>query len=734
MSKNLLFNGLKIFVTIGMLISLAGQSSTLAQSPVDKTLKMDTLILENTKPVAQADVYTLDLSIATTLSVPAPGVLANDYDPDGDPITAVNPSTPANGYVILRTDGSFDYTPDVGFSGDDHFTYKASDGTLTSSPAAVTIHVVGGNTAPVANEDAYSTEMGVTLVVPAPGVLTNDYDADGDSLTAVQLGDPSNGTLSFSSNGGFTYIPDLYYSGDDTFTYQAYDGATLSSPAKVTITVSGGGNTEPVANADSYETDIGVALTVPAPGVLANDTDVDGDPLTAEVWVPPVNGSLNLQPDGSFVYTPLPGYYGDDHFTYRAFDTYEYSDPAMVTITVNPINTPPAAVADNYETPMNTTLTIGAPGVLANDIDIDGDPLTAELTGAPIQFGTLIFNSNGSFTYIPQTNYVGSVYFTYRAYDGIDYSSPVQVTIDVTTVNTPPTAMADSYILLMNTTLIVGAADGVLSNDSDVDGDPITAELLGTSMINGTLVLNPNGSFTYDPTDDFYGIAYFTYRVYDNLDYSEPVTVTLNVKQSNLAPVAEADDYLTAAGTPLNVSVVDGVLDNDSDPDGDTLKAQLVDGVDHGLLSLNQDGSFVYVPEVGFIGVDAFTYQAFDGLVTSNVVVVAITVGEEVNMAPVATADTYITRIGVTLTVAAPGLLANDYDVNGDTFTAELGSNVSHGTLAFHSNGSFEYVPDPGFSGVDTFTYRIFDGELYSGYVTVTINVVLVAYMPFVIK
>ena len=382
MNKKNLLNGLKIMVTIGMLLGLAGPVAVQARSPIDGAAQ-SVPVPELVKPVAVADMYTLDLTTATKLSVAAPGVLANDYDPDGDPISATGATQPANGYVIMRTDGSFDYTPDPGFSGDDVFTYKAFDGTSSSTPAQVKISVTGGNTAPVANADAYATLVNTTLVIAAPGILGNDLDADGDTLTAAKLGDPAHGTLMLSSNGGFTYIPSLNYAGDDIFTYQAFDGTAYSTPVQVTITVAGGGNTEPDANSDSYVTDTNVQLVVDAlTGLLANDFDVDGDTLTAVLWVAPVNGSLNLQPDGSFVYTPAPDYSGTATFTYKAFDGELYSDPCMVTITINPTNTAPQAAADSYETPMNTTLTVAAPGVLTNDIDFDGDTLVAEITGA----------------------------------------------------------------------------------------------------------------------------------------------------------------------------------------------------------------------------------------------------------------------------------------------------------------------------------------------------------------
>jgi hypothetical protein len=348
MNKKLFLNSLKVLVTIGMLLGLAVPSAVQARIPIDGPTQ-SVAVPELVKPVAVADAYTLDLGSATKLSVPAPGVLGNDYDPDGDPITATAATQPANGYVIMYTSGAFEYTPDPGFTGDDVFTYKAFDGASSSTPAQVKITVTGGNTAPVANADAYSTAVNTTLVVPAPGLLTNDIDADGDTLTAVKLGDPAHGTLMLSSNGGFTYIPELNYAGDDIFTYQAFDGTANSTPVQVKIAVAGGGNTEPDANTDSYETDTNVQLVVDAlTGLLANDFDVDGDTLTAVVWVAPVTGSLVLQADGSFVYTPAPDYSGTAVFTYKAFDGELYSDPCNVTITVNPTNTEPDAAADSY--------------------------------------------------------------------------------------------------------------------------------------------------------------------------------------------------------------------------------------------------------------------------------------------------------------------------------------------------------------------------------------------------
>ena len=192
----------------------------------------------NTAPAATGDAYGTDEG--DPLTVAAPGVLANDTDVDGDVLTATNASDPAHGAVTLNANGSFTYTPDAGFSGTDTFTYTAYDGTTASSPATVTItvdEVVPPNEVPVAVGDAYSTDEGDPLTVGAPGVLGNDTDGDGDTLTATGATQPAHGAVTLNANGSFTYTPDAGFSGSDTFTYTADDGTAASAAATVTITV-----------------------------------------------------------------------------------------------------------------------------------------------------------------------------------------------------------------------------------------------------------------------------------------------------------------------------------------------------------------------------------------------------------------------------------------------------------------------------------------------------------------
>jgi VCBS repeat-containing protein len=315
--------------------------------------------------------------------------------------------------------------------------------------------------------------------------------------------------------------------------------------ATVTITVNSI-NDVPLAVNDSYITREDEALSVAAPGVLSNDVDVDGDLLVPTVVSGPTLGSVQMFADGSFTYTPGGNAFGTDQFTYTVNDGLLDSNLATVTITVTPVNDLPVAAANTYTINEDTTLTIAAPGVLGNDVDVDGDPLTAQLvTGAA--HGALTLNANGSFAYTPNLNFWGADNFTYQAHDGQGASVPVTVTITVNAVNDRPVAVGDSYTIAEDTPLTI-AALGVLVNDIDVEGDLLTAVLVA-SPAHGALVLNANGSFTYTPAANYHGGDSFTYRAKDaTLTSTNVATVTITVTPVNDAPWRST----TATAPPKN--------------------------------------------------------------------------------------------------------------------------------------------------------------------------------------
>jgi len=373
-------------------------------------------------------------------------VLANDSDPEGQPLTINSFTAATAGSVVCDTasaGGTCDYT--AAAPGTATFTYDVTDGANVSATSATVTVTVVANDAPVANDDAATTDVNTAVVV---NVLANDTDANGDALTIDSFDTTGTiGTVSCNNaTGDCTYTPDGVYTGDDTFTYVATDGSLPSASATVTVTVNPAvGNTPPVANNDTYSNGEDTALNVAAPGVLGNDTDVDGNTLTvsqvngaaANVGVATATtagGSVTMNADGSFDYTPLGGFLGDDTFTYVANDGTVDGNTATVTITVTPVNDAPVANADTFYLNSMTTTNVGAPGVLANDTDPEGDALTAVLDPLVEQPPELTaFNANGSFAYTLdiEDGRVGTIgTFEYLANDGqTNSTAPGTVTL-----------------------------------------------------------------------------------------------------------------------------------------------------------------------------------------------------------------------------------------------------------------------------------------------------------------
>ena len=262
------------------------------------------------------------------------GVLANDVDPDGDPLNVTLDSDASHGTLNLGSDGLFTYKPNEGFAGTDAFTYVANDGQAGSDPATVTISVAAVNDPPRAENDDYATGQNQPLLVAADaGVLANDTDADGDQLTAILESAPSHGTLTLGLDGSFEYTPNADFFGSDGFTYLANDGQVDGNLATVSITVAPV-NDAPVAVDDAYSVNEDETLVVEAAGVLTNDADVEGDLLSAVLVDGPAQGTLTLAEDGSFEYTPNHDFNGSDAFTYVANDGQAGSKLATVEIEV----------------------------------------------------------------------------------------------------------------------------------------------------------------------------------------------------------------------------------------------------------------------------------------------------------------------------------------------------------------------------------------------------------------
>ncbi|MDH4259948.1 MAG: tandem-95 repeat protein [Gammaproteobacteria bacterium] len=397
------------------------------------------------------------------------------------------------------------------------------------------------------------------------GVLANDSDLDGDSLAPLVVDGPLHGTLTPNADGTLTYTPNANYFGDDAFTYVASDGALESGLAAVSLSIRSV-NDLPVGGADVFITN----EDTPVGGnVLANDTDVeDGRPGTVSA----VNGAagnvgatimlvsgalLAVNADGSFSYDPNGKfeYLGFneialDGFTYVAQDSEgAYSGATDAQITIFGVNDAPKAVGDAFTTDEDVAV---SGSVLGNDEDAESDPLSTALVLGP-QHGLLVFNDNGAFTYTPGTNFNGSDSFTYRSNDGALESSVATVSLTINPVNDAPASFND----LFTSDEDVEVSGNVLGNDIDVDGDALTATKL-TDPANGALVFNSDGSFTYTPDANWFGVDTFTYQASDGEFATQVATVTLQIASVNDAPVAKDDVIPASGGGAVRVAVVGG--------------------------------------------------------------------------------------------------------------------------------------------------------------------------------
>ena len=418
--------------------------------------------------------------------------------------------------------------------------YKLYDRALHAG-LLISLEAVAVIGAPTAVDDpatpgAYTIAEGGSLATTAggspAGVLDNDTSTP--PVSAILVTDAANGTLALAGDGSFTYAPDAYFNGTDTFTYMANNGTLDSNVATVTITVTPV-NDGPTAVADLYDALEGEILTVAAPGVLGNDSDPDGDALQVTV----VGGTdalyVIMNSDGGFSFDATSFVAPDVRtFDYDACDPSMVCSTATVTITiVAVVNLPPVANDDAAMTPLNTAVAVD---VVANDTDADGnlDPTTVTITSAPISGGTAVDAITGAITYTPATNIDGAVTFDYQVCDTGGLCDIATVTITV--VNATPFAANDFADVARNS----GAADpantfSVTANDIDTDdGIDVTSVVItsGTTASRGGTVINiGDGTVTFIPKRGFRGTDTFTYTVQDNLGaVSNVATVRVNVR------------------------------------------------------------------------------------------------------------------------------------------------------------------------------------------------------------
>ena len=621
-------------------------------------------------PQATADTATVPAS--TTLTVPAArGVLSNDH---GTGLTATIDEQPLHGTVDLAADGSYTYTPTADWSGTDRFTYTATDSSDTGekSTGLVTITVT-----PRTEDDRIRTAADQPVTVTSGDLTGNDH---GTGLTVTSVGQPSAGTVVLNADGTVTYTPAPGTSGTATFPYGVTGANDGTAEGTVTVTIA------PVVAATDADATADGTLVVPADqGVLEGAKGTD---LTVTDHTDPGHGTVEVGKDGSYTYTPEPGYSGKDGFDVTITDGSGNTTTGTVTITVAP-----KAVDDT------ATTTTGTPVDVAVTTNDKGTALRVTGVGTAADGTVRIAGTDPSgtgVTYTPADGFSGTDTFTYTVTDAAGQTATATVRVTVA-----PTAADDVLQTPSGTALALGGT--VLTGNDRGTALAVTGH---TAPRHGTVTTAADGSLVYTPTTGWSGTDTFTYTVTDAAGQTATATVTVLVGN-----VATADHGTTTTNGTLRVPAASGVLTDDS---GAGLWAKVDRQPRHGTVELRKDGSYVYTPAQGFSGTDTFTYTAVDAEGSTSTGLVTITV------TPVATDDRTRTAAGTPVTAVDPGVLGNDH---GSDLRVVSAGTARHGTVRIAGAGTFVYTPDQGFSGVDTVTYRDHDAEGQVADATVWITV-----------
>ena len=660
------------------------------------------ITVTNPPPVARNDTVTTNEDTPATIAV-----LANDTDPDGDPLTVTGTPTALHGTVVRNPDNTLTYMPNANYNGGDTINYTISDGEGGTSSATVTVTVTPVNDAPTATGTLsdQSTQDAATVSYPTAGGFS---DIDGDTLSYTATGLPAGLTINAATgviSGTIDRAASQPGGGIYTVVVTARDPSDARATQSFQITVT---NPPPTATNDSATTAEDTPVTI---AVLANDTDPDGDPLTI-TSASAQHGTVVRNPDGTLTYTPASNYNGSDTISYQISDGNGGTSSATVAVTITPVNDAPAptgALPDRAAQDAGTVSYQTAGGFT----DAEGDTLTYSATGLPA--GLVIDATTGiiSGTLGRSASQVGGGVYSVTVTARDPSNATGTQTFRITVTDPPPVATNDSATTAEDTPVTIA----VLGNDSDPDGDPLS--VTSATALHGTVVRNPDGTITYTPNADYAGSDTISYRISDGEGGTADATVAVTITPVNDAPAPNGALPPRSAQDAATVSYP--TAGGFTDVDGDTLSysatglpAGLAIDATTGIISgtLGRSAS-----QIGG-GVYSITVTARDPSNTSGTQTFQLTV---TNPPPVATNDSATTAEDTPVTFA---VLGNDSDPDGDPISVIGTPTALHGTVVRNPDNTLTYTPNANYNGGDTITYRISDGEggTADGTVAVTIT------------
>jgi VCBS repeat-containing protein len=610
------------------------------------TVNVDVTAPNLNPPVAQDDVEAVMADGTLSDSVLTNNGNGVDSDPNGDPLSVVQVNLtgftpgdpialPSGALLTMNANGSYVYDPNGAFDGlaggattTDSFSYTVTDGQGGNDTATVTITVTGvvSNHAPVAVDDLHTVSEEGAAFLGNP--TANDSDADGDPLSFVlgSLTGSNGGTITMDDSGNLIFTAGAAFDDlavgqtrDTSFTYTVSDGQGGSDTGTITVTVQGA-NDAPIAQNDQFDVSEDGAHFLG--GVLGNDSDVDSSGLWISLnGVTGSNGgSFTLDDSGNLIFLPgesfnslAPGQTRDTSITYVVNDNHGGQSAATVTVTVHGANDAPVGEADHFLASEDEAIWLG--DVTQNDWDVEGDPLVADTSvfGPGAQGGFFAFDDGGSLIFNPGSDFqdlgegeTRDTWFEYTLYDDQGAAAVAVVTVTVLGANDAPVAQDDSFVAFEDIPVTLGSVTG---NDSDVDGDDLHLQLVGSApgSTGGRFTVDGDGRLVFDPEGDFEELeagetrdTSFIYQVYDGQGGVGEATVTVTVTGANDGPEAGDDHYEAFADAAVSLG---NPLDNDTDVEGHAMaleQTQAAGGSNGGQFSVDAEGNLWFDPAGDF--------------------------------------------------------------------------------------------------------------------------------------
>ncbi|MFW9640848.1 tandem-95 repeat protein [Vibrio parahaemolyticus] len=656
----------------------------------------------NDAPNAENDVITTEEDTAVTIDV-----LVNDSDVEGDVLSIQSASVPSEQGSVDIVDGKLVFTPAENFNGEATITYIVTDGDLTDE-ANVTVTVTPVNDSPVAVDDTVSTQEDTVVTID---VLPNDSDVDGDKLSIQSASVPKEQGTVEVVDGKLVFTPAENFNGDAEITYTVTDGE-LTDASKVTVTVNPV-NDAPTIKVDAVEsiTEDAVSTDTVVATLTVRDIDTPEDQLTV---------SLENSSNGYFV---LVGnevkltQAGVDSVNNDELNLKNLTISASVSDGVNPTASDSDSLVVNRVNDAPTVENAIADQVLSEDFDaytIDLNEVFKD-SDSSLEFSVSGNNSiqisivSGVATITPTADWNGKETITFTAKDPSGESVSQTVNFTVTPV---ADIEADKTTVVEDTPTIIK----VLGNDTFEDDGKVVSLDTNNGPANGTVSVNPDGSVTYTPNDNYVGKDTFTYIVTSG-GVSESATVEVNVTPVNDAPVAKGDIATTQEDTAVTIDV----LPNDTDIDGDTLRIDSASvPSDQGTVEI-VDGKLVFTPAENFNGNAEITYTVTDGSLTDQATV-NVTVNA-VNDTPVvesSIADQTLAEDFTPYTIDLNTAFSDVDNVDGElTFSVSGNSNIQVAIV----NGIATFTPTADWNGSEALTFTATDpsGESVSQTVNFTV-------------